>query len=110
MNATLLLIADLVLRLAALLFLIRFLLQASKADFYNPISQFVVKGSDPLTRPLRALLPSLGSWDFASLLVGWIMCILFVVLITLGSLGISDYLILGLVRMLGGPAFALCGC
>jgi YggT family protein len=100
MNATLLLIADLVLRLAALLFLIRFLLQASKADFYNPISQFVVKGSDPLTRPLRALLPSLGSWDFASLLVGWIMCILFVVLITLGSLGISDYLILGLVRML----------
>jgi YggT family protein len=28
------------------------------------------------------------------------MCILFVVLITLGSLGISDYLILGLVRML----------
>ena len=38
MTQTLILIIDLVMRLATLLFLVRFLLQASGADFYNPIS------------------------------------------------------------------------
>ena len=47
MTQTLILIIDLVMRLATLLFLVRFLLQASGADFYNPISQAVIKGSDP---------------------------------------------------------------
>ena len=45
MNQTLYMIVDLIFRLATLLFLVRFLLQACAADFYNPISQAVVKGS-----------------------------------------------------------------
>ena len=37
--------------------LLRFLLQLARADFYNPISQFVVKATNPPLRPLRRIIP-----------------------------------------------------
>ncbi len=37
--------------------LLRFLLQLARADFYNPISQFVVKATNPPLRPLRRFMP-----------------------------------------------------
>jgi YggT family protein len=49
--------------------LLRFLLQAVRADFYNPICQFLVKVTNPLILPLRKLIPSVGSIDFASLVL-----------------------------------------
>lgn len=62
-----------VISLVTLPFLLRFLLQASKADFYNPISQFVVRFSNPLTVPIRKVLPSRSGIDFASLIVVFII-------------------------------------
>ena len=59
-------------RLVTLLFLLRFMLQAVDADRFNPLSQAVV-GSDPLSKPLRKLLPNMGRWDLASLLLAWAM-------------------------------------
>ena len=100
MTQTLILIIDLVMRLATLLFLIRFLLQASGADFYNPISQAVIKGSGPLASPLRKLLPAIGKFDLASLILALVMGVIFVALISLGQLSISQYAIFGIVRML----------
>ena len=50
------LIADLLFDLAILLFLLRFLLQACDADFYNQLSQAVVKATDPICKPIRTLL------------------------------------------------------
>tara|TARA_R110000822_G_scaffold187752_14_gene326694 strand:- start:6092 stop:6679 length:588 start_codon:yes stop_codon:yes gene_type:complete len=56
--------------------LLRFLLQWAKADFYNPISRFLVKATHLPSAPLRKLLPTFGSFDMASLvlalLVQWI--------------------------------------
>lgn len=46
---------------------LRFLLQWVHADFYNPISQFLVKATNPLLIPLRRILPGLGGIDIASL-------------------------------------------
>ncbi|MEW8210414.1 MAG: YggT family protein, partial [Candidatus Thiodiazotropha taylori] len=37
--------------------LLRFLLQVVRADFYNPISQFLVKVTNPPLEPLRRLIP-----------------------------------------------------
>lgn len=51
--------------------LIRFLLQWLKADFYNPISQFVVKITAPPLRPLRRVIPGYQGLDFASLTLAW---------------------------------------
>lgn len=51
--------------------LIRFLLQWARADFYNPISQFVVRVTSPVLKPLRQLIPGYGGLDLASLLLAW---------------------------------------
>ena len=49
--------------------LLRFFLQLVRADFYNPVSQFVVKVTDPLLRPLRRLIPGFGGVDLAALVL-----------------------------------------
>ena len=99
MNPTLFMIVDLIFRLATLLFLVRFLLQACKADFYNPISQAIARGSDGLAAPFRKLLPKTGSYDLATLILAWLMSIIFMVLITQGSLSVISYLGAGLIRL-----------
>jgi YggT family protein len=50
-----------------MLVLLRFLLQLARADFYNPISQFIVKATNPPLRPLRRIIPGLWGVDFAAL-------------------------------------------
>ncbi len=58
-----------VMSLYLVIVLMRVLLQVARADFYNPISQFVVKVTDPLVRPLRRVIPGLGGIDLATLLL-----------------------------------------
>lgn len=55
------------------LVVIRFLLQWAGADFYNPISQFVVKLTTPVLRPLRNVIPGYGGMDVASLVLAWLL-------------------------------------
>ncbi len=52
-----------------LIVLLRFLFQLVHADFYNPISQFIVKATTPLLRPLRKVIPGYKGIDFASLVL-----------------------------------------
>jgi YggT family protein len=56
-----------VLGLLLLLVLLRLLLQQGRADFYNPISQFVVKVTSPLLNPLQKVVP--GLWGTVVLLL-----------------------------------------
>jgi YggT family protein len=51
--------------------LLRFLLQWVRADFYNPISQFLVKITTPPLKILRRFIPGLGGIDLAALLLAW---------------------------------------
>ncbi|MBP6682865.1 MAG: YggT family protein [Halioglobus sp.] len=53
--------------------LLRFLLQLVRADFYNPISQFIVKVTNPLVIPLRRVIPGLGGIDVSSLLLALLL-------------------------------------
>lgn len=50
-----------------MLLLTRFLLQLVRADFYNPLSQFVVRATNPVLLPLRKLIPGFGGADIAAL-------------------------------------------
>ena len=52
-----------------LIVLLRFILQLIRADFYNPISQFIVSATQPLLRPLRRVIPGFAGVDFASLVL-----------------------------------------
>lgn len=49
--------------------MLRFLLQWVKADFYNPVSQFLVKVTNPPLRPLRRFIPGLAGIDLASVVL-----------------------------------------
>ena len=49
--------------------LLRLLLQWVRADFYNPVCQFLVKVTNPLIVPLRRVIPSVGKLDTASVLL-----------------------------------------
>ncbi len=53
--------------------LLRFWLQWAKADFYNPFSQFVTKATNPLLRPLRRVIPGLGGFDLASIVLAFLV-------------------------------------
>ncbi len=58
---------------AILLVLLRFLLQWVRANFYNPVSQFIVQVTSPVLSPMRRVIPSLGGIDTASLVLIWVL-------------------------------------
>ena len=49
--------------------MLRLLLQLFRADFYNPISQFLIKITQPLLRPLRRVVPPYRHLDLASVVL-----------------------------------------
>lgn len=77
--------------LYAFVVMLRFLLQLTKADFYNPVSQFVVKVTSPLLRPLRQFIPSLRGVDISSLMLAWLVKSLVLFLVAaLAGLGLAS--------------------
>ncbi|MFQ3790065.1 YggT family protein [Halomonas sp. A29] len=72
-NAGLLLVNTLI-NIYLFLMMLRFLLQASKADYYNPISQSVVKITQPVVRPFQGFLgPVMGRFDLATLAAAFVL-------------------------------------
>ena len=49
--------------------MLRLLLQWVRADFYNPLCQFLVKATNPVLVPARRIIPSIGRLDTASVVV-----------------------------------------
>ena len=49
--------------------MLRLLLQWARADFYNPVCQFLVKLTNPVLTPLRRVLPAIGKLDTASVVL-----------------------------------------
>ena len=87
--------------------LLRFLLQLVRADFYNPISQFLVKITNPLVLPVRKVVPGYGGMDLASLLLALlIQALAIVTLLALYGAGLPGVLqllvwsVLGLIGLL----------
>ncbi|MCB5161190.1 YggT family protein [Marinomonas algarum] len=68
--------------------LLRLVLQLTRADFYNPISQGIVKATSPLVLPLRKIIPAIGRLDTASLVLAFAVQFLTVFLV-LSVKGIS---------------------
>lgn len=44
-------------------------MQWVRADFYNPVAQFVVKATNPLVVPARRVIPPAGSTDMPTLVI-----------------------------------------
>jgi YggT family protein len=60
---------DTVFSIYILMIMLRFLLQWVRADFYNPVCQFLVKATNPPLRPLRRVIPGLWGIDLASIIL-----------------------------------------
>ena len=53
--------------------MLRFILGTVGADFYNPVSQFLVKITNPPLKPLRKVIPGYQGLDFACLVLALIV-------------------------------------
>ncbi|MEC8444295.1 MAG: YggT family protein [Pseudomonadota bacterium] len=89
--------------LALMVVVLRFLLQLVRADFYNPISQMIVKLTNPALIPLRRAIPGFGGIDVASLVLAMAVQYLVMTLILLLS-GLST---LPWVAMIGWAALGI---
>ena len=86
-----------------LIVLLRFILQLVRADFYNPLSQFIVKATQPLLKPLRKLIPSILGLDTASLVLAILVQLLVMALtLMLMGYGVGGFLLELLVWSLIG--------
>ncbi len=96
MNDVLNYVVSFVLQVMAFLFVVRFLLQACRVDFYNPISQGIVKATDIFLRPLRLVIPGYKNLDLAAFIAAIV-----VNLIMLAALAALASQTLGIALMLG---------
>ncbi len=53
--------------------IVRFLLQINRADFYNPLSQVLVRLTDPLYLLAQRFVPRIRGVDLSLILVAWLL-------------------------------------
>ncbi|RZU99220.1 YggT family protein [Spiribacter vilamensis] len=89
-------LVDTVFSLYIMAVMLRFLLQWSRADFYNPLSQFLVRITQPALQPLRRFIPAWGGVDIAAIVLMIILQIIALSLL-MAIAGVTpriDYLLL----------------
>lgn len=67
--------------------MLRFILQLVRADFYNPIAQFLVQITQPALRPLRRVVPGIAGVDVSSVVLMIIVQAVALVLMSLVAHG-----------------------
>ena len=67
MDAGFISLLRLIVDLYATVLIVRLLLQLVQADFFNPLSQTIFKLTAPIVEPLRRILPTIGTFNTATL-------------------------------------------
>ncbi|MGB1262364.1 MAG: YggT family protein [Cognaticolwellia sp.] len=86
-----------------MILVLRVWLQVVRADFYNPLSQFIVKVSNPLVIPLRRIIPGFGGIDLATIVLAYLVATLTFIIIPLlngGPIDMLSALYLGLIYLI----------
>lgn len=86
--------------------IMRFLLQVVRADFYNPVSQSIVKITMPLLKPLRKIIPGFLGIDMASVVLILLVQLVATLLLSLVH-GVGDIFTNPLLVLLWGLVGAL---
>ncbi len=84
--------------------MLRLLLQMVRASFYNPLSQFLVKVTNPVLVPLRRIVPGVAGFDVASLILLLALQLLELTLVALlqdQNLNIAGLTVLAIAKLLG---------
>ncbi|KRE85400.1 hypothetical protein ASG75_07335 [Rhodanobacter sp. Soil772] len=66
------LLLDLAFDAVVVLLLLRVAAEACRADFHNPLSQFVYRYTNPVLAPIRRVLPNWRRINLAALLLAWL--------------------------------------
>ena len=83
--------------------MLRILLQMTRADFYNPVSQFLVKVTNPPLIPLRRIIPGLMGIDIAAVILMLVIMMLelfLIVLINNGSISFPGLIVISIANLL----------
>ena len=97
MNDVMNYVVGFVFQILAFLFVLRFLLQACRVDFYNPISQGIVNATDFFLRPLRLVIPGYKNLDLAAFTAAIAVHLLMIAALA----AINDQYIGGILVMFG---------
>lgn len=73
---TLYFLLDTLFNFSLMVVILRIWLQWVRADFYNPLSQFTVKATQPILAPLRRMIPSIGGLDLAAVVLALVVALL----------------------------------
>ena len=102
LNALSLLI-ELAFNLLATLFVLRVLAEAARADFHNPISQFLYRATNPVLAPIRRVIPNWRRINIAAVLLAWLGMVLknALLFVLLGAApNVAGLLVLGLADLI----------
>ncbi len=86
--------------------LLRILLEAVRADFYNPIVQVLLRLTDPLVKPLSKVIPNIGRINVSAVVVLYVVQLVgLIILVVLSGRALDPLLlavlaVMRLVRML----------
>jgi YggT family protein len=82
--------------------MLRFLLGLVRADFYNPVSQFLVRITNPILMPLRKVIPSIGKLDISAVVLMIALQVLALTLIVLlrgGGVPVGSVILISLAQL-----------
>jgi YggT family protein len=97
------LLIELAFNAAVTLLLLRVAAEACRADFHNPLSQFVYRYTNPVLAPIRRVIPNWHRINLAALLLAWLAMGLkrWVLFAVMGIMpGATGLLILSLAELL----------
>lgn len=86
------------------LLILRVLLQVVRANFHNPICQFLYRVTNPVLIPMRRVVPAWRGLDVAGILLAWLLTALKLVILfsMLGqSLGVAGLAVMAVADLLG---------
>ncbi len=89
-----------VIHLYLVVVLLRVLLEAVRADFYNPIVQLLVRLTDPLLRPLSKLIPDVGRLNLSAVVLLYVIQLVGLLILMLLSGRSPDPLVLALLTVM----------
>ncbi len=89
-----------VIHLYLVVVLLRVLLEAVRADFYNPIVQLLVRLTDPLLRPLSKLIPNVGRLNLSAVVLLYVIQLVGLLILMLLSGRSPDPLVLALLTVM----------
>ncbi|MBC8210594.1 MAG: YggT family protein [Gammaproteobacteria bacterium] len=104
LTSPLLLVINTLFDIYVLLVLLRFVLQWLRADFYNPVSQFIVRATAPPLKLLRRIIPSFAGQDMASLVLA--LLLLLVKYLLIRSLGAGIIEVVNMAAPIGSASIA----